>query len=441
MAAFFKHFAEEALVEFSKFGQKFGARAGITTLMDDLGEALSGESEMIMMGGGNPAHIPEIQHVIKARLQSILDNQFEFEAMIGTYDPPQGNTAFIRALVSLLNSEFGWQLSVDNVALTNGSQSAFFMLFNLLAGEFEGGRQKHIQLPLTPEYIGYTDSGLTDHFFHAERPSIELIDHETFKYHVDFDSLNISSETGAICVSRPTNPTGNVLTDKEVERLDRLARSKGVPLIIDGAYGTPFPNLIFTQAKPVWNENIVLCLSLSKFGLPAARTGIVIANQEIIRAISSMNAIINLATGSFGSLLAVDMLRNKEIISLSHQQVKPFYEHKARMARDFLLERLKGLPAKLHKVEGAMFLWLWLEDCPVTNEMLYQRLKQKGVLIVSGHHFFPGLSSSQLNSWRHTQECLRITFSQDQELVYKGLTIIAEEIHRAYQEGGQERKK
>lgn len=422
-------------MEFSKFGQKFGAQAGITTLMDDLGEALSGESEMIMMGGGNPAHIPEIQKVIKTRLQSILDNQFEFEAMIGTYDPPQGNTAFIRALVNLLNAEFGWGLRIENIALTNGSQSAFFMLFNLLAGEFEDGQHKHIQLPLTPEYIGYTDSGLTEHFFHAEKPSIEDIDAETFKYHVNFESLNISANTGAICVSRPTNPTGNVLTDQEVERLDLLAKSKGVPLIIDGAYGTPFPNLIFTQATPIWNDNIVLCLSLSKFGLPAARTGIVIANEEIIRALSSMNAIINLATGSFGSLLAVDMLRNKDIITLSHQLVKPYYEQKAHQARDFLLKKLQGLPVKLHKIEGAMFLWLWLKDCPISNEMLYQRLKQKGVLIVSGHHFFPGLTSAQLTSWRHTQECLRITFSQDQNLVYRGLTIIAEEIHRAYQEG------
>jgi valine--pyruvate aminotransferase len=309
------------------------------------------------------------------------------------------------------------------------------MLFNLLAGEFDDGTFKHVQLPLTPEYIGYTDSGLSQNFFHAEKPSIEDIDAETFKYHVDFDSLDISDHTGAICVSRPTNPTGNVLSDTELARLNQLALAKGVPLIIDGAYGTPFPNLIFTEARPIWNDNIILCLSLSKFGLPAARTGIVIANNEIIRALSSMNAIINLATGSFGSLLALDMLRSKDIISLSHQIVKPFYEQKAVQARDYLLQKLKGLPVKLHKIEGAMFLWLWLKDCPVTNEMLYQRIKQKGVLIVSGHHFFPGLSPAKTSAWRHTQECLRITFSQEQQLVFKGLEIIAGEIHRAYQEG------
>ena len=56
--------------------------------------------------------------------------------------------------------------------------------------------------------------------------------------------------TGAICVSRPTNPTGNVITDDEVEQLDALAQTHNVPLIIDGAYGLPFPGLIYTPASP-----------------------------------------------------------------------------------------------------------------------------------------------------------------------------------------------
>lgn len=422
-------------MEFSKFGNKFGAEAGITSLMADLGEALSGESTMIMMGGGNPAHIPEIQDALKVRIHQILASQSEFQSLIGTYDPPQGNMAFIKALTHLLNAEFAWNLGPENIALTNGSQSAFFMLFNLLAGEFEDGQHKQIQLPLTPEYIGYSDSGLSPNFFHADKPAIEEIDSETFKYLVNFETLKINNDVAALCVSRPTNPTGNVLTDNELSRLDVLARKKGIPLIIDGAYGTPFPNLIFTDANPVWNDNIILCLSLSKFGLPAARTGIVIANEQVIRAISSMNAIINLATGSFGSQLALEMVNSREILRLSQHVIKPFYQHKAEQAREFLLQRLKSLPVKLHKIEGAMFLWLWLKDCPVSNEQLYQRLKHKGVLIVSGHHFFPGITNADKTHWRHTRECLRITYSQDQQQVYRGLEIIAQEIHCAYQQG------
>jgi valine--pyruvate aminotransferase len=356
-------------MKLSSFGEKFTSQAGITSLMDDLGNALSkgsnsSNSEIIMMGGGNPAHIPEIQAVFKERLSGILNSKQDFQRLIGIYDPPQGNIDFVNAICKLLNDEYGWGLGPENIALTNGSQAAFFMLFNLFAGDFDDGSKKQIQLPLAPEYIGYADAGLNDNFFKASRPSIEHIDSNTFKYHIDFKKFNQSpsafTTTGAFCVSRPTNPTGNVLTDDEISRLDALAKQHDVPFIIDGAYGTPFPNLIFTQARPVWNDNTTLCLSLSTFGLPAARTGIVIAEEKVIKALSGVNAIMNLATGSFGSMLAHDLVQSKEIIRLSNNVVRPYYLEKAHKAEALLRQKLEGLPFALHKVEGALFLWLWL---------------------------------------------------------------------------------
>ncbi|UZE97393.1 valine--pyruvate transaminase [Alkalimarinus alittae] len=417
-------------MKLSAFGEKFTRQSGITSLMDDLGNALSSGSDMIMMGGGNPGHIPEVQAKFHQRLEDILADENQFKRLIGIYDPPQGEKEFISHLVKLLNNLYGWNLTERNIGLTNGSQAAFFMLFNMFAGDYDDGSKRKIQLPLAPEYIGYADAGLTSHFFTAARPSFEYFDKHTFKYHVDFDKLHITEETGAICVSRPTNPTGNVLTDEEVSRLDKIAKSHGVPLIIDGAYGTPFPHLIFTDATPIWNENIILCLSLSKLGLPAARTGIVIANEDVIASMSGINAILNLATGSFGSMLANDMVASGEIISLSKDIVCPYYESKAEKAVKLLGDGLDGYPYLLHKPEGAMFLWLWLKDLPISNQALYERLKARGVLVVSGHYFFPGID----DDWQHKQECIRITYSQDEAVVKKGLAIIADEVKKAYDE-------
>lgn len=419
-------------MKFSAFGEKFTSQAGITSLMEDLGHALASGSDMIMMGGGNPAHIPEVQQHFKTRLGQILESERDFQRLIGIYDPPQGELEFVSAICRLLNDQYQWGLKPENIALTNGSQAAFFMLFNLFGGQFDDGQHRQIQLPLAPEYIGYSDAGLSENFFVANRPKIEEIDAHTFKYHVDFDSLKLSESTGAICVSRPTNPTGNVLTDDEVRKLDLLAKQHDVPLIIDGAYGTPFPKLIFTEAEPVWNDNTILCLSLSKFGLPAARTGIVVANERVIKAMSGVNAIMNLATGSFGSMMAMDMVKTGEIISLSENIVKPYYLEKAQKAEAELRRLLDGIPYALHKVEGAMFLWLWLKDCPVDSQAMYERLKEKGVLVVPGHHFFPGLDSTEDMNWRHRHECLRITYSQDEAQVMKGLKIIAREVKEAY---------
>ena len=131
-------------------------------------------------------------------------------------------------MADLFRDEFGWSIGPENIALTNGSQNAFFSLFNLFAGKFEDGHSKQILLPLTPEYIGYSEVGLEPNFFQANRPEIELLDERLFKYRVDFDRLKMDDNIGAICFSRPTNPTGNVVTDDEVSRLREIANLQGI---------------------------------------------------------------------------------------------------------------------------------------------------------------------------------------------------------------------
>lgn len=419
-------------MKLSAFGRKFTAEAGITSLMDDLGNALSTNADMIMMGGGNPGHIPEVQARLQGILGDISRDPVSMARLVGTYDPPQGERGFIDALVQLLNQEYDWGLTPANVALTNGSQAAFFMLFNMFAGDYGDGQQKHILLPLAPEYIGYADAGLGPDLFHAVAPEITFTGSHEFKYRVDFDALEVTGQTGAICVSRPTNPTGNVITDEELAKLEMLARAHDVPLIIDGAYGAPFPGLMFVEATPHWNEQIVLCLSLSKLGMPAARTGIVIASEPIIKALSGINAIMNLATGSFGAIMAQPLVRSGEILSLSRDVICPFY--KAKMEKAVAaFTRAMGDECQwyAHRPEGAMFLWLWFPDLPVSSLELYQRLKRRGVLVVSGHYFFPGLPDS---GWPHRHECLRVTYAQDDDRIAEGLELIASEVKSVWRE-------
>ena len=43
----------------SKFGRKMAVQSGIGQLMDDLGAADGAKHEVLMLGGGNPAHIAE----------------------------------------------------------------------------------------------------------------------------------------------------------------------------------------------------------------------------------------------------------------------------------------------------------------------------------------------------------------------------------------------
>lgn len=416
-------------MEFSTFGNKFARYSGITQLMDDLNDGLR-NPEAIMLGGGNPAQIPAMVEYF-TQLNNNLNQSGELAAAMTNYDGPQGKNTFINALASLLSERYGWDISSKNISLTNGSQSAFFSLFNLLAGEFPDGRHKKILLPLAPEYIGYGDAGVSPDMFISYKPEISLLDNGLFKYNVDFNALTLDDSVGAICASRPTNPTGNVLTDEEIRHLDQLAQQHNIPLIIDNAYGMPFPDIIFEDVTPFWNRNTILCMSLSKLGLPGVRCGIVIASEEITTALANMNGVLSLAPGSVGPAIANKMIEQGDLLRLSETVIKPYYHKKSQQAVQWLQQAIPDPRFRIHKPEGAMFLWLWFKELPITTMELYRRLKARGVLIVPGEYFFIGLDQD----WQHGHECLRMNYVQEDEKMQRGIAIIAEEIAKAYQQG------
>ena len=431
-------------MKLSALGRRLASESGTRSLMDDLGEIAASGGDVVNLGGGNPSLIPAAEMVFRVRMQALMQRDGAFERAIGTYDAPEGERGFARALAGLLRREYGWDLSERNIAVTNGSQSAFVALFNLLAGpagddrdaagEGSGGarRTRRILLPLSPEYIGYADVGLSPGMFTSRRSTVTDLGDGTFKYGVDFEGLEAVADVAAICLSRPTNPTGNVVTDGELARLGAFARARGVPLIVDNAYGLPFPGIVFGDATPTWDEHTVLCMSLSKLGLPGLRTGIVIANEEIVSALAAINAIFCLAPGSLGPALATDLVASGEVLALGRDVIRPHYSGRAERAVDRLRAGLGGYDVRIHKPEGAFFLWLWMPGLPITNAVLYERLKARGVVVVSGQYFFPGLED---DDWPHKRECIRISYADDWSRIERGLAVIVEEVRRAYDGG------
>jgi valine--pyruvate aminotransferase len=419
--------------DFSEFGQHLGAGSGIGELMDDLGHALAqGGPDLKMLGGGQPARIPEIQAIWETRMAELLAEPGALDRALTGYDPPKGNPRFIASLAVMFRETFGWDIGPEHIAITSGGQTAFFLLFNLLAGRAPDNTRRRILLPLVPEYIGYADQGVSGDHFRAVPPRIEETGPNEFKYRVDFEALVITPDIAAICASRPTNPTGNVLTDEEVNRLSRIAKDHGIPLILDNAYGLPFPGIIFSDAAPIWEPHVILTYSLSKFGLPGARTGIVIGPPDIIEAVSSMNAIIGLANPGIGQQITLPMVQSGEILRLSREVVRPFYQEKLAKAKASALQAFgTDLAWRMHRCEGAMFLWLWFPGLPITTYELYQRLKRRDVLVIPGRYFFYGLEDK---TWRHREECIRVSYAMDESMVREGLQIIAEEVRMAHAE-------
>lgn len=420
--------------EFSRFGQALARRSGIEELMEDLGHALaSGGGRLCMLGGGNPAHIPEVERVWQERLAAILASPEQTRQVLAIYDPPRGNEQFLRAFAAMLNREFGWAVGEENLAVTGGGQMAFFFLFNLLAGsQRQGGAVRQIVFPVMPEYIGYAAQQAEPGMFRGLPPAIEENGPHAFRYRVNFDSLQLDDAAAAVCVSRPTNPSGNVLADEELRRLSALTRQRGIPLLIDNAYGLPFPGILFEPASLEWQPHHVMVFSLSKLGLPGTRTAVVLGPPEIARAVASLTAATGLANGNFGQAITLPLLEDGTLLRLAREVVRPFYERKLALARGILEAELPdGLPWKLHHTGGAMFLWLWLPGSPLDDRQWYERLKNAGVLVVPGRHFFFGLGEAHEN-WPHRRECLRISCARPDDELERGLRLLGREIRETW---------
>ena len=412
-------------MNFSDFGEHFNGYSGITHLMDDLSEGLS-QADVVMLGGGNPASIPEVMSLFETVIGK-LQVSGELIKTLANYDAPQGKGEFLENLADFFCDQYGWNISSKNIALTHGSQSSFFVLFNSFAGSSKSGR-KRVLIPLVPEYIGYCDVGIEADLITSQQARIHHLDDGFFKYQLDIDNLQVDNSTGLICVSRPTNPSGNVLTDQECDQLDQVARNNDVPLLIDSAYGTPFPNIIFNQVNPFWNENCIVCMSLSKLGLPGARTGIVIANEEVIRFFSNMTAITSLAPAGIGAALVNQLILDRGLLPLCNDVIRPFYKQRSELAVRLLREVIDDPRLHIHKPEGSMFLWLWFEDLGITTTELYQRMKQNGLLVVPGKYFFPGQPSVS----DHGESCIRMNYVQSEEQLFKGIEILAAELRTCW---------
>ncbi len=413
-------------MKLSKFGQQLSAESGIVNLMEDLGNALNVNPDLLFMGGGNPARIPAFEAIIAAKLKKIADQPELLHKLVGTYQSPRGSEELRAELVKFFRDQCGWPLSEKNIALANGSQSAFFILLNMFAGD--NGK---MCFPLMPEYLGYSDQGAIANMSVACKPLIKELDAQTFKYHIDIDAVKKVTDVAAYCVSRPTNPSGNMLAPEELDALCQLAKENNTHLLLDCAYGSPFPGVVYEQVESYWNEKLITVLSLSKLGLPGARTGIVIASEEVIENFCQINTIVSLANGNLGPVLLTELLKSGELPTICEHLICSHYRTQRDFAIALLKEKLSSLPYKLHKAEGAFFLWIWFEGLPISTAELYQKLKERSVLIMPGEHFFFGLEQS--GAWAHSKECVRLTYCQSQDVLERAIGIMAEVLRELFE--------
>lgn len=416
----------------TRIGAQMSNLTGVRAIMKDIIETLEAGAgqEFINLSAGNPLILPAVEQLWRDCTSELLASS-DYGEVVCRYGSSQGYGPLISAIANDFNHRYNLNLSDRNILITPGSQTLYFYAANAFGGYTTSGNLKQIVLPLSPDYTGYGGVTLVPEALIAYKPTLDIDSAaHKFKYRPDFSQLAITENTGCVIFSRPCNPTGNVLTDDEVHKIAALAAPYDVPVLIDSAYAPPFPALNFTDMTPVFGENILHCMSLSKAGLPGERIGIAIGDEQLIGALESFQTNMCIHPSRYGQAIAARAINSGALADIAVQVIRPYYKSKFAVLEATINQAMpKDLPWFLHRGEGAIFAWLWLQDLPLSDWEFYQQLKQVGVIVVPGSTFFPGLEED----WPHKHQCLRISLTASDQEIEIGMQRLAKVAEQVYQ--------
>ena len=123
---------------------------------------------------------------------------------------------------------------------------------------------------------------------------------------------NINSKTGMIILNTPANPSGLMLSENEIKKVEKLCADKNILLIIDEVY-----RFFGNRETPVshnWNDigsHSILVSSLTKnYGLPGLRLGWAYTKHNVINKIIAAHQSIAAITSSISQQLVEQFPNN-----------------------------------------------------------------------------------------------------------------------------------
>lgn len=214
-------------------------------------------------------------------LQEVYSRYFQSQV----YQPHPKGLKSARDAVCRFYGAQGVQVDAEQVLLTAGSSESFLYLFSLLGNE--GGNF------LTPQ----PSYPLFDHI--AEMAKVELRHYrlaEENNWEIDLQDLRqkTDSQTRAIVLVSPHNPTGSVVNAEQAHELVEWANTQHLPLICDEVFSEfyfgagAFPRII-SVARP---ELAFTLNGISKmFALPSMKLSWIAVSGEVARVVAAVDSL------------------------------------------------------------------------------------------------------------------------------------------------------
>jgi arginine:pyruvate transaminase len=230
--------------------------------------------DVILLSVGDPDQTPP---------SSIIDATIDALRRGRTGYTPSGGFPEIRAAIAArFARQTGQPCTADNVIAVPGAQAGLFCALQCLV---EPGDEVVVGEPMYATYEAAAGA--------AGAAVITVPLRAETGFHLDFDALEraITSRTRVLWLNSPHNPTGAVMSRREIEMAGELCRQHDLWLLSDEVYaGLAFarPHLS-PWALPGMSRRTVVVSSLSKsHAIPGFRFGWVIGPAEIAKHLSNL---------------------------------------------------------------------------------------------------------------------------------------------------------
>ena len=330
------------------------------------------------------------------RLQSTYENRVRFnlsessvhpmsvrelipdpEFLAGLLDAPliynQSNgTDELRATIAALYPG----ATLDNVEVTNGgSEANFVSIYSML----EPGDEVVIILPNYQQIWGLT------HSLGMVVKEVPLREDRCWAPDLDELEAAVSARTRMIVVCNPNNPTGAILTAREMDAIVRAAARAGAWILADEIYQGSERSGEITPTFYGRYDRVIITNGLSKaYGLPGLRIGWIVAPKDLIARMWSCHDYTTIAPGTLSDTLAR--------IALAPEGRARCLERTRSICRsNFPLFRswMEAHGALLRMVDpkAGAIAYVRYNLALNSTEIMQRLLKEKSVLIVPGDHF------------------------------------------------------
>ncbi len=331
---------------------------------------------------------------VKEAAKQALDEGFT------DYVPTTGIPELKEAIQDDIEKTRGFRPSEEQIMVLPGAKPGLF--FGLLS-TIEQGDEVIYQNPFYFTYdsmIGYMG---------AEKAQIPLYEEDEFRMTPEQIKEKISDKTKAILLNSPQNPTGSVLTKKDVEEIARMAEEHDIYVLSDEIYSKMLYEDLDHHSPSYLDEckeRTILIDGFSKaYSMTGWRLGYAVAPEEIIHKMDLLLADAVSCTTSFVQKGGVEALRNSQ----------EFVD----MMMDHFAERREAIVSGLNEVpgfsciypKGAFYVFPNIKETGMESEELADYLlDEAGVCLLPGTAF-----GSQGEGY------LRLSYASSLEEIEKGI--------------------